>query len=289
MYKTGKPWSIKVKCFLHLFFKYSMMKYLALVFFSLFFAIPLLAQYEDTWQPPALYKQNGVKARIIMFDRARFKERAAVDFFDHNGYVTEHIEYDSTGRNYIFRETFLYDSAYKIINQMVFKYGYFDTAQKKFIKYTTPDTIRISNQYDSLKRLVKQIGKDTTGKVVLDIAYTFNPFIKTRKKFRNDSLISETTSYYDVPSIENKFTKKYYGKDDEGISDYTYLFKNHFDKAGKITRRKVSYEGADEKKIFYKEIDYEYMLSGLMIKKLLTDRSDGEYWMVGFLFDYKFW
>ena len=125
--------------------------------------------------------------------------------------------------------------------------------------------------------------------MIFDIAYTFNPFVKTRKKFRNDSLISETISYCDAPGIENKFTRKFYKEDDDGMSDYTYLFKNHFDKSGKIIRRKVKYEGTDEKKFFYKKIGYEYMLSGLMIKKLLTDRSDGEFWRIGFLFDYKFW
>ncbi|MES2848484.1 MAG: hypothetical protein V4685_05480 [Bacteroidota bacterium] len=265
------------------------MKFLTLLPVCLLFTIKNFAQFEDTWQPVAIYKQNGIKARVLMFDRARFKERAAVDFFDRDGYLTEHIQYDSTGKTQVFRETYLYDSLHKVTEQVTYNYRSFDSSQNKFVIGAVPRTTRMYNEYDSLNRIVKQIGKDSGGKIVLEITYTFNPFIKTWKYFRHDSLVSETTSYYDAPNIENRISKTFYIRADNENAAYTFWYKNHFDKAGKITRRRVKYEGADENKIFYKEIAYQYSLGGLLIKKLLSNRSDGENRLVGYLFDYKYW
>jgi hypothetical protein len=268
------------------------MKFLTLLLVCLFFTVKIFAQFEDTWQPPIVYKQNGVKARVIMFDRARFKERAAVDFFDRDGYLIEHIQYDSTGKKEIFRETLIYDTLHKIKEQVAYTFGRFDTTQKNFVMYTIPHVTRMYNGYDSLNRLTKQIGKDSIGKIVLDITYTYNPLVKNRKYFRHDSLLSEIIIQYDSPNIENSFIKKIYGKDDfddDSNIAYTFLYKNHFDKNGKVVRRKVKYEGTDEGMVFYKEITYQYTLGGLLIKKLQSDRSDGQNWRIGYLFDYKYW
>ncbi len=265
------------------------MKFLTLLSVCLLFAVKTFGQFEDTWQPTSVYKQNGVKARVLMYDRSRFKERATVDYFDREGYVTEHIQYDSTGKNETFRETFLYDSLHKVTEQVAYNYSHFDTAQKKYVISLVPRTTRVYNEYDSQGRRVKQIGKDSAGKIVLEVTYIRNSSVKTRKYFRNDSLISESTTYYEALNIESRYSINFFSKANENNPDYTYWYKNHFDKDGKITRRKVKYEGSNEYRIFYKEITYQYTLGGLLIKKLLSNRSDGSNRLIGYLFDYKYW
>jgi hypothetical protein len=133
------------------------------------------AQFNDTYQTPAVYKQNQVKARVMMFDRSRVKGRVMVEYFDHDGYTIEEDRYDTLGEKFISRELLSYDSVHKIIRQVIYYYSQYDTAQKKYLYSAIPDTVNIFNEYDSLKRWIKQTHINKEGRVINQVTLTYDP------------------------------------------------------------------------------------------------------------------
>lgn len=267
------------------------MKPLTCIVTLLLFSLKSLCQFTDTYQPAAVYKQNHVKARVLMYNRARFKARIMSDRFDTSGFLTEHIDYDTLGERYLFRETLVYDSSGKITSHTAYKFTHFDTANKTYIFNESPDTILVIDEYDSLKRLVKQTGFHKDGKRDVVSVFGYEPMKKAQSFFLHDTLVRETIFYYDKPFIENKIIETFYRKDG-GSTTHTISFKNSFDKQGKVVKRKRREETDDEKYptlIYFKEMEYQYAATGLLIYKLSSGRSDGTDWLSGLLFDYKFW
>jgi len=252
----------------------------------------LFGQLSDIYQPASVYKQSGVKSRVLMYDRARWKSRAMADFFDHEGRVVEHIEYDSTGSKYKLKEVLKYDSVDRIVFDVLYVYELYDTILRRLNISEMPDTISIQNEYDSLNRLYKQ-ERFKSGKVFLTAVYEYGPLVKKQKNFSNDTLIFESTIFYDKPYIENKTISTHYNKDGSVFKTTTFIFKNKFDKTRKIRWRKVACDEIDndnpDEEFYYKNIDYQYTPYGLLINRTSSNRSDKKNWGVGLLFDYKFW
>jgi hypothetical protein len=94
-----------------------------------------------------------------------------------------------------------------------------------------------------------------------------------------------------VPWIESRLAFNEHTKDGKDFSR-VFTYKNHFDKTGKIIKRKVHEASASEGQEwqpYFREEAYYYMSNGLLIKRLGTAISDNSPWMYGLLFDYKFW
>ena len=102
--------------------------FLLLVF--LFAATKTFSQSYDTYQPASLYKQNNVRSRTMFYDYDK-ANWGSIDYFDHDGLLIESILFDSTGKKYVNRKRFEYDSNKHFIREVFYNYVISDSTNKK--------------------------------------------------------------------------------------------------------------------------------------------------------------
>jgi len=266
------------------------MKFSLLLFFILN-GLYGFSQWGDTYQPAAIYKQNNVRSRILMYDYNRYRTRV-VDNFDHNGLVIEHIEYDTTGVRCRTRSEMQYDSNLNLISETSFSYFHFDSLTKKAVLTAIPDTIKIIFEHDDKGRIIKKTHVNAAGKIFYERIYSFEPFMVTERSFNKDSINLEIILYYDVLYIEKRSFSTFHYPDGR-IRKWNYTYKNKFDRFGKIKRRSVKGEfypeDPDKPDIYFREQDYQYTSTGLLIKRMSTDCNDNSTRRFSVVFDYEFW
>ena len=227
-----------------------------------------------------------------MFDYNRYRTRI-VDNFDRYGMIIGHIEYDTTGLNIRYRSELKYDSTDKLVNETGYNYSHFDSVKCISVLSETPDTIQIQIKYDSLNRIIKKTFINSSGRKYYEIVFGFSPMMETERSFNRDSSLFEIVMYYDVLYVENRSSATFSDATGQKTRSWDYTFKNFFDRSGKIKRRKVQGEFYPEKPdkpdIYFQEMDYQYMSTGLLIKRLSSDCNDNSLKLFAMVFDYKFW
>ena len=249
------------------------------------------AQFGDTYQSSEIYKKNNVKSRVMMYDYNRYRTRV-VDNFDRYGMVIEHIEYDTTGLKLRFRSKLEYDSTDRLISETDYNYYHFDSTKQRSILSTVPDTVRVKLEYDDKNRIVRKTKTNAAGIKYFEVVYGFDPLMETNKSYNKDTTILDMTLYYDVLYIEKKSLSTFHYANGKTKS-WNYTYKNNFDRSGKIKRRIISGEfypeNPDTPNIYFREQEYQYSSTGLLIKRLSSNRSDNTAWLFALVFDYKFW
>jgi hypothetical protein len=269
--------------------------YMKLIFcFILIFFTSLLsiAQNRDIYQSPDVIKKNNVKSRIIMFGSSRFKSRAMVDVYDHEGFITEHLEYDTTGLKCRFRAIFTYDSTHKLIDEKVYTGVYkFDSANKQFVQVQKVDTLIVNIFYDSLNRISKKTYNNPSIRFRSEKIYKYDPIIEIYRRNISDSSFTEEVTYFEIQNIEKKIE---YSKYSAGLGNLIQrvTFENSFDKIGRLENRMIHFKiynsQKSENQTHKEEDNFEYMKNGLLLKKNGIMDNDPKKRFTQ-LFDYKFW
>lgn len=271
------------------------MKQLLSVVLVILFSHTGFTQFKDTYQPAEIYKRNNVRARVMMFDYNPYNSKV-IDYFDHNGNVIEHLQYDTSGKHPYTRSYMGYDSAGKLTSEMILYYLYrFDTTTQGLVPRLTSvaDTLTASITYDASNRITKKTFTRHKGLLALETTFSYDPLIQNDTWYIGDSISNKTVCHYDVPYIENERLSTGFPNQLNVHSEHFY-YKNAYDKYGRIKRRSIKMNTepveVDPHMVFYfKDEAYDYMSNGLMMKKTSTNPIDGSPRMSAFIFDYKFW
>ncbi len=254
-------------------------------------AVHCFSQSQDTYQPSALYKQNKVKARMMMFNYSPYQTRA-VDYFNPDGLLVKHIDFDTVRGRYFRSTLFEYDSMQKLTGGMIYLYTRYDKTKNEFTPVDVPDTLLLKIDYFPMNRGMRKKEVTTAGKIVYEATYDFDPITRKEKFFHPDSSTRETVIDYEIPNVAKKEIITIQLPDGQ-TQICTFTYKNAFDKTGKIksrkTQRKCNCPGGEDDKPYYRECDYHYMSNGLLINRISSGRTDDGKWKSGQLFDYKFW
>ena len=136
-----------------------------MVFLFFFYSIHCTAQAPDTYQPDNIYKQAGIKSRAMMFNYSHY-QTSAVDFFNRNGNVIQHIDFDTVKGQYLRKMILQYGNGQIPVSGITYMYLRYDSSKKQSIHIVIPDTLQLKFEYDSLSRIRKRTDVTASGEIV---------------------------------------------------------------------------------------------------------------------------
>ena len=270
------------------------MKPINLFLIIISFSSKAFAQYREINQADSIYRLNGVKARISMYENMRMSTKM-LEMYDRQGRHIESIYTDTSKINIVSKRIFEYDSTGRIVNEYDMSYYKKDSITKKFRLILDSPVVSPSYkiEYDSLNRIVKKIMKTEEGKILNEVTYTYSPLTEKEKNWnrRDSTIFSERETIYEAANIsKHSFGYNAY-KNKTAYFDYSY--ENIFDKAGRLIKRiggKTDTScGCVDKKAITLKVDYQYNKNGLLIKRVEHSNYNNRSHQTTLLFDYKFW
>lgn len=269
------------------------MRFVFLLFITVGSFFKVFSQFQDTYQSSSLYKANHVKARILMFDYNKHNTKM-IDLFDQNGFVTEHIQFDTTGLKVLSKSKLKYDSMQKLVSETIYNYLYhYDSITHTMNLVNVADTLVSKIEYDSNNRVTKKVLRNSAGKKVFEVRFTFDPNTQIERHYSIiDSNYLEMNIIYETGCIEKKTTYSHLYNGE--LDTWVYTYKNHFDQSGKIKSRSVTREGdppeiAKYLNLYFGSEEFQYMKNGLLLNKTSRDLNDDTGRISRQIFDYKFW
>lgn len=247
------------------------------------------SQEGDLSQPPFVYKENKVRARIMFYLHSRYNTKV-VDLFDKDGWNVERVYYDTSGTKVETRMKRVHDSMGHVTREVVYEYRHFDSATRKYVLEATPEVTETKITYDTVNKRRTRVRFNKAGKKVLEGVYDYRALTDTYTYY-GDTLTHRMRVVFENPWIEKELTE--IDSISNGVTDSAQVtFSNSFDKTGRITGRKTKVilyrEG---KKIPLKQTStYLYSGTGLLTQKYTEGETKDKFeWQRSEVFDYKFW
>ncbi|MEO7523447.1 MAG: hypothetical protein ABIT58_05095 [Ferruginibacter sp.] len=255
----------------------------------LFSAEHASSQFRMLYQEPKVYKQNSVRCRIKLFKGERINSVLQVDFFDHDGLLTESSLYDSLAKSYIRKSIFMYDESHKLVAQTNYFYQFMDTITKQVGIKAIPDSEVIKFEFDSIGRKIKS--SYYSYKILHQLEISYDALVETNTLLYPDSSRQVSSWYFDDRGMENGISSSRFARDGEVLDLSVYRFKNKYDKDGKLTGRKIKMvsDPAVSTELYLKNEEYRYLESGLLASSSSYNKSAGKRHGTTWLYDYKFW
>lgn len=251
------------------------------------------SQTHDLFQPPAMYKLNNVRSRTLFYeyDPANW---GTIEHFDHDGFITESIQFDSSGKKYLSKKRYEYDSNHFLLKEMFYNYARGDSTGRPIPQNKIVDSQLVKLDFDDQHRPVRHAYVDTAGKICSEMLLSYNessfePSIVIQKFYSSKGAWSEVTSYCDEKGMEENVISRFHGSD-SSIRTSETKYRNTYDKSGRIKKRIVAntFTDAPEKRTIWRE-EYFYMSNGLLASKKTYKTLNGQDFEWGELFNYKFW
>ncbi|MFT3910830.1 MAG: hypothetical protein QM737_15540 [Ferruginibacter sp.] len=248
-------------------------------------SLKAFSQDVEIIQLPIVYKQNNVKARIRL---GLFK---AINYFNHDGLLSEIINISGPAKNYIYGERFEYDSAQNLITDTCYRIIPKDSSKKPYPDIH--DTIySLKLEHDSLHRLIKINIADTSMKVYADFSFSYDPYIKTRKYFGWQSDSTVIVIQYDEYLQEKNINSTTYDKNGKLKYSSFMEYKNIYNKSGRLKKRKVKtsltpFDSQTTYSLAYPvKHEYTYLKNGLL-SEITTTNGEGRVFKTSF--EYEYW
>lgn len=255
-------------------------------------AAKAFSQSYDTYQPALLYKQNNVRSRTMFYDHDK-SNWGSIDYFDHDGLLIESILFDSTGKKYVSKRKFHYDSSKHFINEVFYNYVFTDSANKKEIQTKVVDSQEVKLEFDTAhNRLLKKTYVNALGKPVMEVSFTFDPFGFTEKYYKDGILSEEVISSCDGHRFDEAIVINCYSPDGSRQGGWKMKFDNSYDKFGRIKKRSIRTSSDTPELIPQfnpKRQEYFYMSNGLLVNKSSYSSIDDKEFKQAILFNYTFW
>ena len=261
--------------------------------FFLFIAIlsteKAFPQIRMRYQSPGVYKENHVKSRAKINEGGSFLS-VEVDYFDHNGLLSETAFYDTSGIVCLSKSIFKYDSTQQLVAQTNYQYQYMDMVTKQPAIKSIPDSQVVKFEFDTKNRLVKK--SFFSHKTLFQFEYKYDPLVEILSTFDTDSTKLISIWHFDDHKMEKDISSIRYTKDNVELYGAIYSFKNTYNKAGNLIRRKIKLvsDPAKSKEIYFRNEVYRYIDNGLLVSSIMFNTNDsGDRFGPAWLYSYKFW
>jgi hypothetical protein len=267
------------------------MKFICIFLLLFLTALQSFCQDYDLVQQPEIYKNNKVRLRVMMYNYNRLSTKV-FDSFDKNGWHTERVNTDSTGKIPLIRNKYIYDSLGNIISQITITYSKVDSNGLQQIQKMKPDTSVANFITDPLAKTITVILNDSVGKIKYKEVFTLDKLKGKMIWYNKDGSYTESVIEFDKPYIEKSIytTTTFTNGTKEAGSTF---FKNKFDKEGNIISRKVKKQLTPSEEshqaVFFKNISYRYLRNGLLANRISSEANVNADWMWGVIFDYKYY
>ena len=225
-----------------------------------------------------------------MYNYSRYNLKKA-DLFDQQGRLTEHIEFDTSGNNMLWRKTIFYGADNFITSAMFYDYMHYDSSTKKHIRRNTPDTQIVSVEYDSVKHTEHKTSKNKSGIKRYEMNSNYDIHKVDESWYYEDGASETQTRWVEKWRVTKKMTDTFHFPDGK-TKGVEFLYKNHFDKSGTLTSctvKKMSNDSATSANLYFREISFKYAKNGLLIQKDYTEPNDNGDWVATQIFSYKYW
>jgi hypothetical protein len=246
--------------------------------------------FSQDWeylQADTVYKANRVKTCTVRF--YGYQWGRFVFSFDTNGRVIEEAQFNSTGEKFYNQNIYRYNEKGKLA--VITYFNYWHRENKRIVEDSLPhlalDWSTRTFHYDLNDRLIRSLFNDSTGNVVNENTYTYNPFTVHSEIFSPiDSSIVRNTTFYDAfNQIKKGNSRK--EKAGEVMYDWDEFYENSYDERGRILKRKNTIP-------FYPKYGLEYVYGydskGLLM--VLNSRRIDEIGDCGhqyLIYEYTYW
>jgi hypothetical protein len=225
-----------------------------------------------------------------MYNYSRYNTKKA-DLFDHEGRVIDHMDFDTSGNNLLWRGSRAYAANNLIAKEVFYNYQFYDSVTKTYIRRDVADTQLTKVEYDTAGHIVHKTSFTKTGTKTYDRTSIFDSKKIIEKWFYEDGAVETKMSWWEK-DWNNKRVVDTVQLRDGKIKSLEVIYKNFYDNSGRIIRSKVKKTGRlndNQNDYYFKEIEFTYSKIGLLIKKNYTDPIDNSDWAATQIFDYKYW
>ncbi len=225
-----------------------------------------------------------------MYNYSRYNTKKA-DLFDHEGRLIDHMDFDTSGNQLLWRRSRTYGTNKLIKSEVFYNYRFYDSVTKKFIRRDTPDTQVTKVEYDSIRHILHKTSFTKSGIKTYEWTKFYDSMKTISKWFYEDGAIETKNTWWEK-DWNKKRVVDIVQLPDGKIKSVEVFYKNFYDNSGRIIRSKLKKTGSlndNQNDYYFKEIEFVYSRVGLLIKKNYTDPIDNSDWVATQIFDYKYW
>jgi hypothetical protein len=211
------------------------MKFITLIL--LFTTLRGFSQDLEYLQNDTVYKMNRVKTCTVRF--YGHQGSRIVFSLDTNGRVIDKVQFNPTGEKSYNQNIFQYNEKGKLTVINYFTYWHLENNRivEDSLPHPSSDWTTCTLQYDSPGRLVQSLCTNSTGDVVSENTYTYDPLtLHSKMHSPIDSSIVTNTIFYDAANVikRNSSYREKAGK----VIKWEEVYENSFDEHGRILKRK---------------------------------------------------